>query len=217
MAAIVAVEQLGRRVKDRWLWRGVDLSIHAGERVAVVGRSGTGKTLLLRALAALDTVDDGRLLWNGAPVRPGAVPAYRASVTYMSQRPAVLSGTVEENLARPFKLAQHRGRVFDRARAAELCTRLGMPDAFLEAGTDGLSGGEMQVVALVRALLVEPRVLLLDEPTASLDPARVERVESLVDAWMTETSGRACVWVSHVEAQLDRVTERRFAIAEAGE
>ncbi len=213
--AIVAAEGLGRRIAGRWIWRGIDLELRAGDRVGVAGRSGTGKTLLLRALAALDPVDEGRILSAGVAIADGRVPAYRARVVYVGQRPAVFAGTVESNLARPFALAQHKSKAFDRARAGELCAALGMGEELLAGSADRLSGGELQVVALVRALLLEPQVLLLDEPTASLDDARVVRAEAAIDAWMAVASARACVWVSHTEKQIARVTARRIELAGA--
>lgn len=214
---IVVAEHLGRRAGGRWLWRDVDLRIAPGDRVGVGGPSGIGKTLFLRALAALDPVDEGRILAGDVSVSGGAVPAYRARVVYVQQRPAVLPGTVADNLERPFALGQHRSKHFDRARAASLCAAFGMSDDLLDASADGLSGGEMQIVALVRALLLEPQVLLLDEPTSSLDASRVQHVESVIDSWMTEAPDRACLWVSHTEEQLERVVARRFDLAGAGE
>ena len=96
-------------------------------------------------------------------------------------------------------------RKFDRRRAAELLSALGRDAAFLEKKVADLSGGEIQITALVRALQLDPTVLLLDEPTAALDGPTATAVEQLIDRWLTESGQRAMIWVSHNEAQAQRV------------
>lgn len=203
---------LGRRDRKsgQWLIRGVSVAVGPGERLGVLGPSGAGKTVLLRALALLDPIDEGSVRWRGGDVRGEAVPGYRGRVIYVHQRPALLEGTVEENLRRPYRLAVHSGLRFDRGRVEGLLERLGRDGSFL--GKDGrdLSGGEAQLVGLVRALQLDPAVLLLDEPTASLDATTAGAVEGLLDEWLTAgPGGRALVWVSHDADQARRVTGRR--------
>ena len=164
---------IGRRDRKSggWLIRDVSVSVDFGDRLGVLGPSGAGKTVLLRAMALLDPLDEGSIRWHGRAVRGEAVPGYRKQVIYLHQRPALLDGTVEDNLRHPFTLGAHRDRAFDAGRAEDLLARLGRERGFLAKSSRDLSGGEAQLVGLVRALQLDPAVLLLDEPTASLDPA----------------------------------------------
>jgi putative ABC transport system ATP-binding protein len=190
-----------------------DFSLVAGERIAVTGPSGAGKSVFLRALALLDPLDAGRIAWHGQPVERRAIPRYRKSVAYVRQRPAVLDGTVEDNLRYPFSLHAYDGLRFDRARAARLAERAGRASDFLDKRASELSGGEAQIAALIRVLQLEPEALLLDEPTASLDPQTVHAIEALVADWFhARPAERASIWVSHDPAQAGRVSARRVTM-----
>ncbi|MFM0035683.1 ABC transporter ATP-binding protein [Paraburkholderia strydomiana] len=188
-------------------------ALHAGERVAITGASGSGKSVLLRALALLDPLDAGRILWHGATVERGAIPRYRRSVAYIRQRPALLDGSVEDNLRYPFELRAYRDVRFDRTRAASLATQAGRAGDFLDKRASELSGGEAQITALIRVLQLAPEVLLLDEPTASLDPESSLAIEALVRAWFDADPGHhASIWVSHDPAQAARMSERHLTM-----
>jgi len=189
---------------------GVHLAIDAGDGVAVSGPSGAGKTLLLRALALLDPIDGGEVFWQGQPISCAATPGFRAQVIYLHQRPSLFEGSVEENLRVPFTLAEHRQRTFDRARVVGFLAQFGRDAEFLAKRDRDLSGGETQIVALVRAIQLEPTMLLLDEATSALDRDMVLVAERLVAEW--RTAHRAAVWVSHDAAQTERVAQRIIAI-----
>jgi putative ABC transport system ATP-binding protein len=187
----------------------ISLTLDPGERLAIRGPSGSGKTLLLRALALLDPLDAGGVVWSGKPLRGDAIPDYRRHVIYLHQRPALFEGTVETSLREPFALRVHRSRAFDRGRVLQLLEDLGRDASFLDQAPRDLSGGEAQLVALLRAIQLEPSVLLLDEPTAALDPRSAQAVERLVDRWLAEAADRrALIWVSHDAAQGARMTHR---------
>jgi putative ABC transport system ATP-binding protein len=218
MTLLLRTDGVARRRPDagNWLLDHVSVEIRAGERTVISGPSGAGKTLLLRAMAMLDPVDAGTVLWPDRPVPREAVPRFRASVVYCHQRPAMLASTVEESLRRPYDLKIHRGISFDRPWIVERLGRLGRPNFFLDQPVANLSGGEMQMVALLRALQLAPQILLLDEPTAALDPKSSAEVEKLVVDWVETSPGmRALVWVSHDVDQGDRVATRRI-IMESG-
>lgn len=202
---------LGRRKPGHadWLLRGVCLELRPGDRLAVVGPTGAGKTLLLRALSLLDPLDEGVVEWRGESISAHAVPAYRREVTYFHQRAPLFEGSVESNLLRPFSLQVNRGRTFDREWVLSYLDVLGRPPSFLEQSSRDLSGGESQIVALLRALQLDPKVLLLDEPTASLDDRTTRSIEGFIERWLGEAPAeRALVWVSHDEDQARRIANR---------
>ncbi len=207
---------LGKPLKT-WLLNKVTFSLRAGERVALLGPSGAGKTLLLRALALLDPIDAGIVVWRGRAVRGDDVPCYRGQVMYLQQRPALFPGSVADNLRHPFALRVHRGRSFDRSRIVVLLDELGRDPSFLDKSHRDLSGGEAQIVALLRAIQLDPVVLLLDEPTAALDRASAQSIETLVLRWhgaptSFDADRRACVWVTHDHDQANRVTDRTIRV-----
>lgn len=137
------------------------------------------------------------------------MPQYRSQVIYVHQRPAVFSGTVAENLALVRQLSSNRPQfsaptvIMDRLET--WITALGRPADFLARPADSLSGGGLQILAWLRAAQLDPVVLLLDEPNASLDAATGQRLESLLQDWLGAATGRAAILVSHDETQLQRL------------
>lgn len=198
---------------DATLLAPTDFSLAAGERVVITGPSGSGKSVLLRALALLDPLDGGHVLWHGHAVDRRAIARYRRSVAYVRQRPALVEGSVEDNLRYPYSLHVYRDVRFDRERAVHLIEAAGKNKDFLGQRASDLSGGEAQVVALIRVLQLTPEALLLDEPTASLDPESARAIEALVTEWFeADRPSRASIWVSHDPAQAERVGSRRLAM-----
>lgn len=207
---------IGRQAtrSNQWLIRDVNLSVGSGDKLAIVGPSGSGKTVLLRALCLLDPLHAGNILWNGAAVRHQEVPAFRSYVMYLRQQPAMLEGTVEENLRQPFLLKVHSQREFDVERIAKLLKLLGRDKSFLQKQHSDLSGGEIQIVSLLRSVQLEPQILLLDEPTAALDSDSAEKVETIVAHWIDERpESRATVWVTHDLQQARRISNRIARVA----
>lgn len=188
------------------------LAVRAGDRIALSGPSGAGKSVLLRALALLDPLDGGHVTWHGQAIGPRAVPAYRCHVAYVRQRPALLPGTVEDNLHMPYRLhARRHSAGFDRDAAIALLAGAQRDASFLDKNAIDLSGGEAQIAALVRTLQTRPTVLLLDEPTAALDPASARAVEALLQHWFAQAPERhAWMWVTHDPAQAERIGSRHW-------
>ena len=195
------VRDLAAGPRGRALVRGLSFSLGPGERVALAGPSGIGKTTVLRALCLLDDPIEGALALDGkTPEELGAV-RWRRRVVLLSQRAVFFGGAVAEELARPFTYASSEGS-FDAGEARAMLGALSLASAW-DRPVAQLSEGERQRVSLVRALLVRPSVLLLDEPTSALDPASTEAVEALV-----AKSEAAIVLVSHAAAQRERMGAR---------
>ncbi len=184
------------------------LEIREGLRYAVMGPSGAGKTTLLRLLNLLERPDSGQVRAFGRdPWCLGRTErlALRRRMTMVFQRPHLFEGTVEENVAYGLMV---RGvpwpRRRERVRAA--LARVGLED-MARAHVGGLSGGEAQRAALARAMVLDPEVLLLDEPTANLDPANVSLIERAV-LELNEERGTTVIMVTHNVFQAKRLALR---------
>jgi tungstate transport system ATP-binding protein len=172
---------------------GVDLEIQAGERVALIGANGSGKSSLLRLLHGL--------VPHSAGAFESRVPSSAQAMLF--QRPHMLRASVRNNVALALWLKGSRWRVAQREAIAAL-ERVGLAEL---AGRNArtLSGGQQQRMALARAWALHPEVLLLDEPTASLDPTAKRDVEALIaDA----AQGRTLVFASHNLGQVKRLASR---------
>lgn len=219
--AVLRGRGIGRRPGgdpgSAWIWRELELALAPGELVTVRGATGAGKTLLLRSLAQLDPLDEGELALLGRPAPEWPATGWRRRVAYLHQTPVLLPGTVEENLRELFRWKEHEDRSYDRRAVLDRLEPLGRGRAWLERDAGDLSGGERQILALLRTLGAEPSVLLLDEPTAALDPAATGRLETLVRGWLDAGEGapRAVLWVTHDARQARRVGGRRLVL-EAG-
>lgn len=202
----------GRRVLDI-----ADLSIQRGEVLALVGPSGTGKSTLLRLLNFLELPSQGTI-WFGDQMITAALPlTERRRVVAVFQRPGLLRRTVAANIGYGLGL---RGRTLSPVLLNQWLERLGLTP-LAQQSAHKLSAGEGQRVALARALVIEPDVLLLDEPTANLDPYNVGLMERIVQEEQART-GMTVIWVTHDLFQARRVAHRvalllRGQVVEVGE
>ena len=189
----------------RTLLRGVNFSLQPGELVALRGPSGYGKTTLMRALCALDDCAAGEISLEGRVPHEWGYPEFRRRVILVEQRPVLFEASVETNLRRPFayRTAPH---AFDENRARELMARLRLSEVAFDFAARKLSQGQQQRLAIVRALLLAPRVLLLDEPSSALDADSMQCVEELIRA--EAQKGLAALIVTHDAAQAARWASR---------
>jgi putative ABC transport system ATP-binding protein len=186
------------------------LVVSPGDQIVCRGKSGSGKTVLLRALAALDHTE-GELLWRGALISRRMHPAFRSNITYLHHTPRLPEGTVRGALQEPFSWSSHAVKQFDESKVSSWLQNLGRGADFLGQTNDNLSGGESQIVSVVRALQLSPSALLLDEPTSAIDGETVANFESLVCDWVKQGE-RAFVWVTHDGAQAARIGNRTIAV-----
>lgn len=214
-SSLIDAIDLFRRAGERTLLDRVSLKIRPGDRIGLVGASGSGKSLLLRTIALLEPTDSGEILFNGESIEGDQACRYRGQVVYLQQRAARFEGTVREVLEAPLHLRVHRERQFDVGGITQQLKSVGRDATFLDQPHEQLSGGEMQLVALLRAIQLDPQVLLLDEPTSALDPESVSMVERVVLGWLEEQSERrTMVWVSHDPDQADRLCDHLVRMGE---
>jgi len=163
---LLTIADAGINLGDRWLLRHADVTLHAGDRLALVGRNGAGKSSLMKLMAGRTDMDEGSL-W----MAPGS------SVAYLPQAPQLPTGMTLRSVVVAGHDADWLGRPVPVHKAEEFLMRLG-PDP--DRMSDGLSGGESRRVSLARALYTEPDVLLLDEPTNHMDMPTIEWMEDML-------------------------------------
>ncbi|WP_312453192.1 ATP-binding cassette domain-containing protein [Comamonas sp.] len=170
------------------------LELGAGECIAVMGASGAGKSVLLRLIADLDA-GSGEVLLNGQPRSTFSGPAWRQQVMYLAAEPAWWGPSVMQHFPPGSQSA-----------LLEMASELGLRQGFFDIPLAQLSTGERQRLALLRGLLRQPQVLLLDEPTAALDDTSVAAVEQLLQR--CQQQGLSLLWVTHSQAQAARIGQR---------
>lgn len=182
---------------DKSILEDISLSIEKGEHLTITGPSGSGKSSLLKVLAGLLSYDSGTLLYQGQNMRDLDPVAYRRRVSYCFQQPVLFGQTVRDNMAFPFEINH---LPFDQEKVLEALRKMNLGSEFLDKPIKDLSGGEKQRVALVRNLLFEPEVLLLDEVSSGLD----DKTKSVLRAFLMEwhQKGVTLIEVTHDQAEI---------------
>jgi phospholipid/cholesterol/gamma-HCH transport system ATP-binding protein len=184
-APVVVIDDLHKSFGSQKVLNGITLVVKRGETLAVLGRSGTGKSVLLRLIIGLEKPDSGSVRIHGQDIAGLALDhlgSVRKTMGFLFQHAALYDSlTVEQNVA--FPLEHHRKKMAksergDRVR--ELLAEVGIADSDLAKMPSDISGGMQKRVGLARALALEPDILLLDEPTAGLDPISSAEIDDLV-------------------------------------
>lgn len=193
--ALLTLESLRYDAGERTLIHDVSLRIEAGRRTLILGPNGAGKSVLMRLMHGLIEPTAGRILWNGGSGTPVQAMVF--------QRPVMLRRSVLDNVTYALYLAGVPAAE-RRTRALEVLERVGLA-ALTDRPARVLSGGEQQRVALARAWALHPRVLFLDEPTASLDPGAAAEVERIIR--VIADDGCSIVMITHHLGQARRLAD----------
>jgi putative ABC transport system ATP-binding protein len=185
---------------------GLNASLPDGGLSVVAGPSGAGKSTLLRLCNGLEVPSEGCVRHRGEDVAECDPLVLRREVAMVFQRPVTFAGTVRDNLREAAPASD------DDDGLAELLERAGLGRAFLDRDAVELSGGEAQRACLARALATQPRVLLMDEPTSSLDGEAAAVLERLARALVDD--GTPVVWVTHSQEQMRRLADHVLLIAD---
>lgn len=181
------------------------LDIQRGETLALVGPNGAGKSTLLLALARLLKPAAGDIWYEGRSLRQWDELVYRRKISFVFQSPLLMDMTVEQNIALGLKF-RRAPKEDARQRVGEWMKQLGV-DTLAKRRAGQLSGGEAQRVSLARALVLEPELLLLDEPFAALDPPTHSKL--LADlAFLLKQSHRTAVFVTHNLSEAAKLSDR---------
>ncbi len=177
---MIEAYNLGQKYGGRYVLRDVNLKIGRGEVFAVIGPTGAGKTTLLRLLDLLEMPASGKVHFDGVDVTSSGQERLRVRrrMSFVQQKPVVFAMSVYDNVACGLRWRREKDEVI-RQRVEGALKLVGMTD-YRDRNAKTLSGGETQRVAIARALATQPELLLLDEPTANLDPVSVSKVEEVL-------------------------------------
>ena len=203
------------RYGTRSVVEGINLTIEPGEMIGLVGPSGSGKTTLVNLACRFYDVAEGAVLVDGTDIRSFPIEEYRRHIGLVLQEPFLFYGTIAENIAygRPDAAREELIAAAKAARAHEFILRL--PDGYDSlVGERGqsLSGGERQRISIARALLIDPRILILDEATSSVDTETEREIQLALDNLIR---GRTTIAIAHRLSTLSRAN--RLVVMERGQ
>ena len=200
----IDLREVGFRYGNRAVNRGISLNIKAGEFVGLVGHSGSGKSTLVNLICRFYDVSEGAILLDGVDIRSFAISDYRRNIGLVLQEPFLFFGTIAENIAYG-KPDATREDIIASARAAhahEFILRLPQGyDSMVGERGQGLSGGERQRISIARALLIDPRILIMDEATSSVDSETEKEIQKALDNLV---QGRTTIAIAHRLSTLHR-------------
>jgi putative ABC transport system ATP-binding protein len=201
--------------KDRLLSKNINLKLASQELIPISGISGIGKTTLLRTICGLSPFQEGIIRIFGKPLFEHNISSMRTKCIYLHQHPVMFPGAVEFNILAPFRFRAVRQTAPDRSDLIESLERFGLNENILTSEAGSISGGEAQRVALIRALLLNPNILLLDEPTASLDTDSSKYIIEYLLNWVRDED-RGIIWVVHETDVIQKLGKRPLHLTRDG-
>lgn len=196
---------------DKFILKNISISIEQGDFISIVGPSGSGKSTFLKLCSHLINPTKGNIIFKGKNYTDYSPTELRKSMGYCFQLPYLFGDTVLENINFPFSIRKQK---FDETRVSELFSFFHMSMDYLSRDTKNLSGGEKQRIALIRSLLFNPEVLLLDEVTSALDVDNAKTVENVIASLNKECI--TILWITHSPEQSRKFANKLLTI-EAGE
>lgn len=207
MSPLYKLTEISKVFNDLSALNNIDLEIEQNEVLGIIGHSGAGKTTLLRILAGLDYPTRGILEFKDRRISKENGEFLRKEATMLFQTPIFLRGTIYSNLEYALKLRKiPKSEIRDRIDKALEMVRL---DGFKEREACTLSGGEQQRVALARAIIIDPVVMILDEPTSNLDPLNSRILTNIIEE---EAKERCVVVATHDYSQIKTLTDRTVSL-----
>lgn len=200
---LIRIDNLYMAFADKEVLRNINLEIHQEEIFALIGPSGTGKTTFLRILNFLEKPIKGDIEYNGM-TKPGILDT-RRRMSLLFQTPAIFNKSVFENVAYGLKVRGIEKKIVE-TKVNEALNIVGL-DGMEKQKARTLSGGEAQRMAFARAIVYDPEILLLDEPTANLDPANVTKIEEIIKRIRNER-GTTIILATHNIPQVRRIADR---------
>lgn len=199
---MLAFDNLSLTIDNKPLIYPVSGEILDNQLIVLTGSSGSGKSLLLRLFSSLLPPTTGQLLWQGQTLSHISPALWRHHVAFVQQHSELIDGLVYDNLALPFSLKFYQYQQFNPKFHYPLLASLGKNPDFLQKSSQDLSGGERQIVNLLRYLQLQPKLLLLDEPTSALDSQTAKNVVDLLIHWQSIHQS-SMVWISHDILQIN--------------
>jgi len=205
--ALIEIINLSQRYGEQDILKNINLSIERGEVFALIGPTGAGKTTLLRLIDLIDEPTSGKINFDGADTSaPAAVRLnMRRRMAFVLQKPVVFNLSVYDNIAYALRWRGVKGSKL-KEKVNRIIDVVGLSD-YRNRNARNLSGGEVQRVAIARAIAIEPEVLLLDEPTANLDPLSAARIEELVSSIIRQFA-TTIIMATHDLSQGQRLADR---------
>lgn len=201
----ILIENLTKKYENKTVLSINKQSFISGKLYGIIGPNGAGKSTLLKIIAGIESKTNGIILYNGKTLNDKIIK----NVTYMSQTPYLLRTSIFNNIAYPLKVRKYTKRDIN-IKVNEIINELGLSDLKEQLATS-LSGGESQKVALARAIVYEPEVLLLDEPTSNINPDTIESIEKIIQK-RNKKNNMTTIIVTHNMDQAQRLCNEVITI-----
>ena len=201
---ILKIENLNLEIGTVKILKDISFTVQKKEIIALLGPSGSGKSSLLKSINMLNTPSCGQIKYHNNDIQEISPMALRKKIGYVLQKPTLFGNDVMENLKYPYELHQ---KVFDINLVEFYLKKVNLKPDILEKKPNELSGGEQQRISLVRTLLLEPEIILLDEVTSALDEDNTLLIEELIK-YENENNELTVIFISHNNEQAKRLAQK---------
>ena len=206
---LLELEKISYINKDKYILKDISLKINKGDFISVVGPSGSGKSTLFKICSHLINQSQGEIKYKNKNVNEYDPMELRKEISYCFQTPYLFGDKVMDNILFPYII---RNKEINRDRIKELFSLFNLSEEFLDSQVKNLSGGEKQRIALIRTLLFEPIILLLDEITSALDSENVLLVEAVIQE--LNHKGMTIMWITHDQEQSKKYSNKILVMEE---